>query len=95
MSLDKATVVRIAALCRIKVADEEIEALGEELGNILTWVAELDAVDTEGVPPMTGVANMALRRRDDAVTDGGYADKALADAPQADAGYFTVPKVLE
>ncbi len=95
MSLDKATVVRIAALCRIKVADEELEALAEELGNILTWVAELDAVDTEGVPPMTGVAEMALRRRDDELTDGGHADKVLANAPQADAGYFTVPKVLE
>ena len=95
MSLDKATVVRIAALCRIKIADDELDALAGELGNILTWVAELDTADTEGVPPMTGVTQMALRRRVDAVDDGGHADAVLANAPESDAGYFTVPKVLE
>jgi len=95
MLLDKATVARIAALCRIKVADDELEALAADLDTILTWVAELDTVDTEGVPPMTGVTEMVLRRRADAVTDGGHADKVLANAPDCDAGHFTVPKVLE
>ena len=95
MLLDKATVARIAALCRIKIAEHEAEALADELGNILTWVAALDEVDTEGVAPMTGVAEMELRRREDAVTDGGHADKALANAPESEAGYFKVPKVLE
>ncbi len=95
MSLDKATVARIAGLCRIKIAEHEMEALAAELDNILTWVAELDTVHTEGVPPMTGVTEMALRRRADVVTDGGHADQALANAPETDAGYFTVPKVLE
>ena len=95
MSLDNATVARIAALCRIKIAEDELAALGGELDNILAWVAALDEVDTDGVPPMTGVTDMALRRREDAVTDGGRADQALANAPEAEAGYFTVPKVLE
>jgi aspartyl-tRNA(Asn)/glutamyl-tRNA(Gln) amidotransferase subunit C len=95
MSLDKATVARIAALCRIKIAEGELEALAAELDNILTWVAALDTVDTEGVPPMTGVTEMALRRREDAVDDGDCAEQALANAPETDAGYFTVPKVLE
>ena len=95
MSLDKATVVCIAALCRIKIAEHEVEALAAELDNILSWVAALDSVDTDGVPPMTGVTEMALRRRQDVVDDGGDVDRVLGNSTETEAGYFTVPKVLE
>ena len=95
MSLDKATVVRIAALCHIKIAEHEVEALAAELDNILSWVAALDSVDTDGVPPMTGVTEMALRRREDVVDDGGDVDRVLGNATETEAGYFIVPKVLE
>ena len=95
MSLDKATVRSIAELARIEVPDEELEGLAGELSNILTFVEQLAAVDTDGVAPMTSVAAMTLPLRADAVTDGGYADKVLANAPEAMEGFFTVPKVVE
>ena len=95
MALEPATVARIAHLARIAVPAEELEGLAGQLDHILTWVEQLNEVDTQGVPPMTGVAVQALRRRADAVTDGGIRDQVLANAPDATAGFFTVPKVVE
>lgn len=95
MSLDKATVARIAALARIRVPEDELDTLAGELSNILGWIEQLDAVDTENVPPMSQAADQKLRWREDVVTDGGIPDKVLANAPAAKDGYFTVPKVIE
>ena len=95
MSIDKATVARIAALARIEVPVEDFEQLAGELNNILGWVEQLDEIDTGGVEPMTSVAEMTLRWREDRVTDGGVRDKVLANAPEADDGFFAVPKVVE
>ncbi len=95
MSLDKATVARIAALARIRVPDTELDGLAEELSNILGWIEQLNEVDTEGVPPMSKATDQKMRRRDDAVTDGGIADKVLANAPETRDGFFVVPKVVE
>jgi aspartyl-tRNA(Asn)/glutamyl-tRNA(Gln) amidotransferase subunit C len=95
MSLDKATVRSIAELARIEVPEEELDHLAGELSNILTFVEQLAAVDTTGIQPMTSVAAMTLPLRADAVTDGGYPDKVLANAPEAMEGFFTVPKVVE
>lgn len=95
MAVDKATVARIAALARIKVPEESFEQLAAELSNILGWVEQLDEVDTGGVTPMTSVAEMTLRRREDAVTDGGIRDKVLANAPGHSEEFFVVPKVIE
>jgi aspartyl-tRNA(Asn)/glutamyl-tRNA(Gln) amidotransferase subunit C len=95
MSLDKATVARIAALARIRVAEEDLDGLAGELSNILGWIEQLDAVDTEGVPPMSQAADLKLRWRADVVTDGGIPEKVLANAPAAKDGFFTVPKVIE
>ena len=95
MSIDKATVARIARLARIDVPEAEREALAGELSNILTWVEQLSEVDTEGVAPMTSVVEMTLPRRDDVVDDGGCRGKILANAPERDDGYFVVPKVVE
>jgi aspartyl-tRNA(Asn)/glutamyl-tRNA(Gln) amidotransferase subunit C len=95
MPVDRDTVARIAALARIKVADDELDRLAGELSKIIGWVEQLDRVDTEGVQPMASVADMKLRRRKDEVTDGGIPDKVLANAPAAADGYFTVPKVVE
>ena len=95
MSIDKATVARIAALARIEVPEEDFEQLAGELNNILGWVEQLDGIDTEGVEPMTSVAEMTLRWREDKVTDGAVRDKVLANAPEADDGFFAVPKVVE
>ncbi len=95
MLLDKATVRRIARLARLEVADERLEPLAQELNNILGWIEQLNEVDTEGVAPMTSVAAMKLRWRDDEVTDGGQADKVTANAPVGERGFFAVPKVVE
>ena len=95
MSLDKATVAQIAALARIRVAEEDLDGLARELSNILGWIEQLDAVDTEDVPPMSQAADLKLRWREDNVTDGGIPEKVLANAPAAKDGFFTMPKVIE
>ena len=95
MSLDKATVTGIARLARIRVSDDDIEELGEELGRILGWVERLEEVDVSGVSPMTGVVETRLRWRGDAVADGDRADEILGNAPRSEAGFFVVPRVVE
>ena len=95
MSLDPATVRRIATLARIHVEDSEIPTLQAELNGILGWIEQLNEVNVDGVEPLTGAARMALKMRDDVVTDGGYPDKVLGNAPERADNYFAVPKVVE
>ena len=95
MSVDAATVRRIASLARIAVSDADVEALAPELNNILGWVEQLQEVDVAGVEPMTAVIPNPLRLRDDEVTDGGISGDVLANAPAAEHGFFAVPKVIE
>ena len=95
MSIDKATAGKIASLARIRLSDEEQDSLAGELSGILNWVEMLGEVDTENVEPLANVNAMALRRREDKVTDGGYQDKVLANAPETAEGFFVVPKVVE
>jgi len=95
MSLDKATVARIAHLARIHVPEQDLEPLTGELSNILGWVEQLAEVDTDGVAPMTSVVEMTARWRADEVNDGDREDDVLANAPEAEMGFFTVPKVVE
>jgi aspartyl-tRNA(Asn)/glutamyl-tRNA(Gln) amidotransferase subunit C len=95
VSLDEATVARIARLARIAVPEEELAPLATELSHILEWIEQLNEVDTEGVPPMTSVAAMKLAWREDRVTDGGRPEDILANAPARQDGYFVVPKVVE
>lgn len=95
MSLDKATVARIAALARIRVPEEDLDGLAEELSHILGWIDQLNEVDTENVLPMSQAAEQKLRWREDRVTDGDIAEKVLANAPARRDGFFTVPKVVE
>lgn len=95
MSVDDATVKRIAKLARIRVEPDEIAPLAGELDTILHWVEQLGEVDTDAVEPMTAVMPMALKRRADVVSDGGYADDVLANAPEARHGFFVVHKIVE
>ena len=95
MSLDPATVRRIALLARIRLEDAEVAPLQAELNGILGWIEQLNEVDVEGVAPITGAAHMALKMREDAVTDGGYVERVLANAPERIGEYFVVPKVVE
>jgi aspartyl-tRNA(Asn)/glutamyl-tRNA(Gln) amidotransferase subunit C len=95
MSLDEATVARIARLARIAVPEAELRPLAGELSHILEWIEQLNEVDTAAVAPMTSVVAMSLRLRADEVTDGERADDILANAPARQDGYFVVPKVVE
>ena len=95
MSLDPATVRRIARLARIRVEEAAVPRLQGELNNILGWIEQLSEVDVEGVTPLTGGAQIALRMRQDAVTDGGYPECILANAPDRSGEFFAVPKVVE
>jgi aspartyl-tRNA(Asn)/glutamyl-tRNA(Gln) amidotransferase subunit C len=95
MSVDAATVRRIAHLARVAVADDEVEHLQAELNAILAFVEQLAEVNVEGVEPMTSVTPMALKKRADEVTDGGIPDDILKNAPAREEHYFVVPKVVE
>lgn len=95
MSVDTATVKKVASLARIAISDADAERLAPELNNILGWIEQLGEVDTSSVEPMTAVIPNQLRLRDDVVTDGGIRDAVLANAPLAEHGFFTVPKVIE
>lgn len=100
MSVDTATVKKIASLARIAITEEDAGRIAPELDNILGWIEQLGEVDTSGVEPMTAVIPNHLRLRDDVVnadplTGGGIRDQLMANAPQAEHGFFTVPKVIE
>jgi aspartyl-tRNA(Asn)/glutamyl-tRNA(Gln) amidotransferase subunit C len=95
MSVDLATVRRIAHLARIEVSDEEAPRLAQELNAILGFVEELNAVDVTGVEPMTSVIPMQMKMRDDVVTDHAGADAIVQNAPASEDHFFTVPKVVE
>ena len=95
MSIDAATVRRIAHLARIAVEDGEVEHLRGEINAILAFVEQLSEVNVEGVEPMTSVMPMVMKKRQDEVTDGGIADAIVANAPATHDHYFLVPKVVE
>jgi aspartyl-tRNA(Asn)/glutamyl-tRNA(Gln) amidotransferase subunit C len=95
MSVDRATVRRIARLARIAITDDEAKRLEQELSGILDWVAQLDEIDTSAVEPMTRVAAMTMKMRKDEVTEGFCAEDILKNAPKVDDHYFVVPKIVE
>jgi aspartyl-tRNA(Asn)/glutamyl-tRNA(Gln) amidotransferase subunit C len=95
MSIDAATVKRIGRLARIRVEENEVEKYQGELNAILGFVEQLNEVNVAGVEAMTSVTPMQLRRREDRITDGGYPDKIVKNAPLSEDNFFMVPKVVE
>ena len=95
MSIDAATVKRIGRLARIRVEENEVVKYQGELNSILGFFAQLEEVNVEGVEAMTSVTPMQLRRREDKITDGGYAEKIVKNAPLSEDNFFMVPKVVE
>jgi aspartyl-tRNA(Asn)/glutamyl-tRNA(Gln) amidotransferase subunit C len=95
MAIDVATVRKVAKLARIAEPEEKLEKLASELNGIMTWIEQLNEVDTDGVEPMTSAVAVTLPMRDDVVTDGGAPAKVLANAPKTAGGFFVVPKVVE
>ena len=95
MSVNAQQVRHVAKLARIAMSDAEVDALVPELNNILGWVDQLSAVDTDGVEPLTAVIDLKLRLREDVVSDGNVRDAVLLNAPDVQHGFFAVPKVIE
>ena len=95
MSIDKDTVKRVARLARLSVTEDEAENLKGELNSILDWVELLNEVDVDGVVPMTAVVDQEMKKRDDVINDGDYADRVTSNAPASEDNYFMVPKVIE
>jgi aspartyl-tRNA(Asn)/glutamyl-tRNA(Gln) amidotransferase subunit C len=95
MSVDQATVRRVARLARLKVKDEELPRLAGELNAILGWIEQLNEVDVANVEPLTSVVNVKMKMRKDVVTDGHYPAKITANAPAQEDAFFMVPKVVE
>ena len=95
MSVDHATVKRVARLARLKVNEEDVPRLAGELNSILGWIEQLNAVDVSKVEPLTSVVTMKMKMRKDEVTDGHYPQKIVANAPAQDDDFFMVPKVVE
>ena len=95
MSVNADQVRHVAKLARIAMSDAEVEALVPEFNNILQWIEQLAEVDTDGVEPLTAVIDNELRLREDVVDDGDCRDDILKNAPDAQHGFFVVPKVIE
>jgi len=95
MAIDAATVRKVARLARIAEPEEKLEPLARELNGIISWIEQLNEVDTDGVEPMTTSVAMSLPMRDDVVTDGGDPARVLGNAPRSERGFFVVPKVVE
>ncbi|MEJ1991203.1 MAG: Asp-tRNA(Asn)/Glu-tRNA(Gln) amidotransferase subunit GatC [Maritimibacter sp.] len=95
MAIDTETARKVAHLARIRVDEERLPALADEFNTILGFIEQLSEVNVEEVEPMTSVTPMRLKRREDVVTDGGYPEKILSNAPDAREGFFAVPKVVE
>ena len=95
MSITAKDVTKIARLARIEVTEAEKEPLAKEISGILSWIEQLNEVNTDNVEPLASVSDTALPWREDKVTDGHKRDDILANAPQSDYGCFVVPKVIE
>jgi aspartyl-tRNA(Asn)/glutamyl-tRNA(Gln) amidotransferase subunit C len=95
MSVDKATVRRIARLARIALPAERVESMAAELNGILGWIEQLQAVDVDGIEPMTSAVAQKLKMREDVVTAGGDASAIVANAPRSEDNFFVVPKVMD
>ncbi|WVT75600.1 Asp-tRNA(Asn)/Glu-tRNA(Gln) amidotransferase subunit GatC (plasmid) [Sinorhizobium chiapasense] len=95
MSLDIATIRRIARLARLALSEDEAEKMCGELNEILTFIEQLLEVDVEGIPPMTSVVPTTMKMRQDVVTEGNLAEEIVANAPLSERNFFLVPKILE
>ncbi len=95
MSLTKQDISKIAKLARIRIEESEQQFYAEQISGILKWVEQLNDVDTSTTPQMVSVADIELPRRKDEATDGNRQDEVLRNAPGADFGCFSVPKVIE
>ncbi len=95
MKVEEKTVRHIARLARLQVTDEEAKNLETELSSIMSWIEQLNEVNTDDVEPLTSIVETSLKQREDVVTDGGYPEDIMKNAPLSEDNFFMVPKVVE
>ena len=95
MSLTTADVQKVARLARLAMNEKEIETARTQLSGIFDLIAEMQAVDTRGITPMSHAQELAQRLRDDVVTESDQRDLFQSIAPQVEAGLYLVPQVIE
>lgn len=95
MTIDKATVTKIASLARLRINDAEKELYAKQIDGLVHWIEQLAEVNTDGIAPLASVTNITLPLRADAVTDGNIQTQILANAPESAGGFFVVPKIVE
>lgn len=95
MSIDRATTEKVATLARLRLQEDQKDAYTEKLNGIMNWIEQLQAVDTDGVEPLSKVHDIDTPVREDQITDGGIQDKVLSNAPETLEGFFGVPKIIE
>ena len=95
MTIDAATVRKVARLAKIAQPEETLETLAKELSGIMTWIEQLNEVDTDGVEPMASAVHMPAPMREDVATEGGDPEVVLSNAPKRAGNFFVVPKVIE
>lgn len=95
MSVDKTTVSRVARLARINIDVDRLEPMAQELSAIMSWIEQLNEVNTDDVEPLASVTGHALPMREDVVSDGDMSEKVVQNAPESMSGFFVVPKVVE
>ena len=95
MSIDKDIVAKVSNLARIKINNDQLSTISNELESVIEWIDTLNEVKTDGVEPIANVSGQKLPLREDKVTDGGYSEKILNNAPEKESGFFVVPKVVE
>jgi aspartyl-tRNA(Asn)/glutamyl-tRNA(Gln) amidotransferase subunit C len=95
MALELEDVRRVAQLARLRLDEDQAAPMLAELNAIFVLIETMQAVDTAGVEPMSHPRDVAQRLRSDEVTEPDRRDALLALAPQAEAGLYLVPKVIE
>ena len=95
MPIDKDIVAKVSNLARIKINNDQLITISNELESVIEWIDTLNEVNTDGVEPIANVSGQKLPLREDKVTDGGYSEKILNNAPEKESGFFVVPKVVE
>lgn len=95
MRISRDDVVRVAELARLDLDDDEVETFTAQLGDILDHAARVDALDTSGVAPTAHPVPLANVLRADEVGPTLERDSVLSQAPEAENGYFRVPRILD
>lgn len=95
VAITEDTIKKIAKLSHIQINPTETDTIAQKLNHIIGWIEQLGTVNIDNVEPMTCVIPIPLKMRQDKITDGGYPDIIVNNAPIKDGHFFCVPKVIE